>query len=340
MESQRLGRRRLNSVLGALLATVTCATASCSKSPTSPQGPDPVSPLTIACPPDVTALADTAAGAPLFFASPVVTGGTAPITTTCSVNSGAILPIGSTTVACTARDNLSRGAVCQFVAMVKPKFALDLNRVLLLGDSITDGEIAPPQILAQDALNAYPEVLRTLILKTYPSQSLTWVVRGSYGQTAVEGTAALAAVLKTDRFDTLLLLEGVNDLNTGDASRIADVIDALSDDIALARAAGVKNIFLSTLLPETACPTFSTSGCRSDAIGLIPLANSRIRALAAGASVTLVDNYAALSTAPTTYIGDDGLHPTVAGHKKIAETFFAAIEQVLRVATTATPASY
>jgi hypothetical protein len=62
---------------------------------------------------------------------------------------------------------------------------------------------------------------------------------------------------------------------------------------------------------------------------LVPDVNTQIRALATAQNVTLVDVYQALNTDVGTLIGPDGVHPTVAGYAKIADTFFAAIKQTL-----------
>ena len=55
----------------------------------------------------------------------------------------------------------------------------------------------------------------------------------------------------------------------------------------------------------------------------LPPVNAQIRTLAAQKApfVTLVDLNVAMAGQEATLIGVDGLHPTVAGYKKMAETF-------------------
>ena len=47
--------------------------------------------------------------------------------------------------------------------------------------------------------------------------------------------------------------------------------------------------------------------------------------------MTLVDLYQGLGGSPDPYIDVDGLHPTEAGHRKIAEIFFDAIKATLEL---------
>jgi len=44
-----------------------------------------------------------------------------------------------------------------------------------------------------------------------------------------------------------------------------------------------------------------------------------------------VDRYGALLSDSATLTGSDGLHPTEAGHRPMAETFFTAIKAALEV---------
>ena len=54
--------------------------------------------------------------------------------------------------------------------------------------------------------------------------------------------------------------------------------------------------------------------------------NDRLRAMARGENAVLVDLYAAMASQPDLYNSADGRHPNEAGYRKIAETFFAAIQ--------------
>jgi lysophospholipase L1-like esterase len=53
--------------------------------------------------------------------------------------------------------------------------------------------------------------------------------------------------------------------------------------------------------------------------------NAEIRSWVGSERATLVDSFAAFDPAKELLIGQDGLHPTVDGYKKLAEVFFDAI---------------
>jgi lysophospholipase L1-like esterase len=166
---------------------------------------------------------------------------------------------------------------------------------------------------------AYPHILEGLLQARYTSQTIAVVPLGAYGRSARESYEDLRGALLKGVPDALLILSGVNDINSGDPASILVVQDGLRSSIRIAKSSGVQIIFLSTLLPQT-------TGQRAYAPQLIAPANTMIRALAASEGVVLVDNYAALVTQATLYIGADGLHPSAAGHQKIAETFFESIK--------------
>lgn len=72
-------------------------------------------PVSITCPAPSTTT--TGSAAVVYFA-PTVTGGTAPVTTSCSPASGSLFPVGSTAFKCTAVDALKQTASCASVVMV------------------------------------------------------------------------------------------------------------------------------------------------------------------------------------------------------------------------------
>jgi hypothetical protein len=93
---------------------------------------------------------------------------------------------------------------------------------------------------------------------------------------------------------------------------------------------------LSTLTPVL---NFSRGCFLSNAD--IRAANDAYRALAVRDNVVLVDSWAAFQGHESTYIGADGLHPSVAGQQVIARAFFDAVEAKLELpaAPAATPAA-
>ena len=91
-----------------------------------------------------------------------------------------------------------------------------------------------------------------------------------------------------------------------------------------ARGRGV-HVFLGTLLPER------PDGCRAYAIppkgdtDLITPTNNSIRGMAAAENIDLIDLATLFTGQVDTLIGQDGLHPTEAGHAAMATAFFDAI---------------
>jgi lysophospholipase L1-like esterase len=124
-------------------------------------------------------------------------------------------------------------------------------------------------------------------------------------------------VLNADTPRVLLLQEGVNDLINGGS--VANVIDGLRTMVRIAQSRGIL-VFLATLLPQR------PGGSKTGHIELMLPANDAIRALAASEGAILVDVYQAFGGSPDPWIDADGLHPTVAGYRKMAETFLAAIK--------------
>jgi lysophospholipase L1-like esterase len=85
-----------------------------------------------------------------------------------------------------------------------------------------------------------------------------------------------------------------------------------------ARATGAT-VFIASVPPT------KPGGSNSIPIALVQTLNDQIRAGAPAEGAIFVDVYAAMAPEVNTLIGVDGLHPTEAGYKRIAETFFAAI---------------
>jgi lysophospholipase L1-like esterase len=331
--------------------STTCPTTQCT----------PVNPPTITCPADITVTGAPAIGQVVTF-TPTVAGGTPPVTTTCAPASGSVFPVGSTTVTCTVKDAISRSSVCPFNVTLKSQH-LGAMRIVAFGDSITAGEngdepfppgndnpvncepasaaaaaraqaasqIALPQFI--DVANAYPTKLLALLNARFVGQSIVMVNEGLRGETAYDGMFRMnPCVFTTDQPDTLLLLEGINDLGalnyqptSADATRIAGY---LQNDVTNALSHGVSFVFVSTVLPVQTCPnpencrmTDGTAG--NNAVNLL---NSRIRTSIGGA--TIVDGNAAFlnsGASISTLIGDDGLHPTPAGYTVLANALMNAI---------------
>ena len=313
--------------------------------------PDPVDALALSCPSSIRLDNVPTSTEPVEFAAPSHTGGVEPVTMSCSPASGSAFPLGSTTVDCSGTDAAAppRTAACSFVVTLLPNAptpVVGATRFMAFGDSITAGEVndetdrtcnpgptfvrppARPQDVMPDL--SYPTQLQQLLGARYTSQSISVVNEGEPLSMATD-TTRFGRAFRSDRPDAVLLLEGIVDL--ANADDIPGVIDGLTTDVEYAKANGVDNVFLSTLLPLGT--GFRACG-RQNAD--VQAANDDIRALAARENVYLVDSYVAFKDRMDTLMGSDGLHPTAEGYKVLAETFFEVIQFRLEQTGAASPA--
>jgi lysophospholipase L1-like esterase len=352
MQATRICRHAWAAALVALVA------AACGDSPT---GPTPGT-LTIACPAPQTVQSLDGNSVAVVFAAPVATGGTPPVTTTCTRQSGSPFDVGSTDVACTARDAAQHVASCSFrIAVVAPP-RLSATKFLAFGDSITAGVLpttcslgAPPvprctpavpltpsewlfdtrqfRAEANESSASYPLKLAALLASRYTAQSPVVVNEGLPSEMAVDGVDRLPRVLTMQAPEVVLLLEGINDIHSpgNQASHIGPLVQALRTMVSVARNRGAR-VFVATLLPEDKC------GCRAfdfaDGRDDIVAANAQIRVMAESEGAVLVDLYPGFVGQTTTLLSFDGLHPNEAGYAKMAEMFFEAIRQQLESGTT------
>jgi len=186
----------------------------------------------------------------------------------------------------------------------------------------------------------YPLLLQTMLRARYTTQASTIAVvnRGVGGETAQSingqgGIVRLPGVLAADRPDLLLLLEGVNDLSSGNPTTIQPMIDALRLMVRQGRNSGAQ-VVLATLLPERAGP--GTPQARNGALPLINQANDQIRRAAVLEGATLIDLFQGLGGTPDPWIGSDNLHPNDTGYQKIAGLFFDLVRTQFEVTPTLT----
>ena len=331
--------KHLDLATAALLA-LSVATA-CS-SPSTPT-PVPVAPV-LACPADQRVISATNQAMTVIYPKPSLTGGVLPITTTCAPAQGDVFALGSTPVSCTTTDAQRQTSSCTFVVSVLPGTTLAATRVLAFGDSITEGKInslvAPLSTIGcpNDATAqtwSYPRVLASSLGTQYPSQTVPVTDCGVGGEQASQALVRLPGVLALANYDVVLLMEGANDLNEesliGGSRQTA--VDRVSGAVAsMIRAARPgRTVFVGTLLPER----LGGKAARPDWVEPV---NARLRTLVPAEGAILVDLYQAFGGSPDPYIGPDGLHPTIAGYQKIADTFFAAIRATLEKKTPDTTA--
>jgi lysophospholipase L1-like esterase len=300
---------------------VVALAARCGDSPTGPSGPGP----SISCPPPVRI--ESLDGRPVTatYTTPQATGGQQPVTVTCAPASGTAFPVGSTTVTCEAVDRANRQTSCSFfVSVTRPR--LVATRFLAFGDSLTLGVIRDtPTLLLADRPDSYPFELQRLLTARYQTQTPEVLNDGVGGETAARtpasqsvGRLRLPGSLDANRPDVLLLMEGTNDLLSGE-SGATNALVALEEMVIIGRARGAR-VLLATIPPQRAGGIRQ----RDRVAAMIPGFNDSIRQIAARQGVPLVDVYRALENR-LDLIGVDDLHPTPQGYDLIAATSFDVI---------------
>src|SRR5438105_4350597 len=119
--------------------------SACGGNPVKPTPPPPELPK-ISCPAASTAQSPTGQPTPISYGTATSTGGAPPVTISCSPASGSMFPVGSTTVTCSATDQLGRSDACTFAVTVTEPPRLAVTTFLAFGDSMTWG---------QDGLNSF-----------------------------------------------------------------------------------------------------------------------------------------------------------------------------------------
>jgi lysophospholipase L1-like esterase len=201
---------------------------------------------------------------------------------------------------------------------------LSRTRFLAFGDSLTEGKLSLTlSLLVDSPSHSYPAKLTQLLVERYTSQQPVVINEGFGGELASSSPARLTDALDDHEPEVVLLMHGVNDLNSPLTGIVQSTVDAIEELAKRALQSGATT-FVATLPPlgpdgKAGCPE-----C------VEPL-NERIRAMVAAKGAVLVDVHAAWGNR-TGLMGADGIHPTEAGYQVIAETFFDAIRRTLEKA--------
>lgn len=313
---------------------VRCAVASlaalgalaCSESSVPPTAPTPlpsgkIGELAIACPADVMVRSRDGTSATVAYPPPNVAGGQAPVTTSCTPPSGSAQSIGRFAGSCASSDRLGQTARCDFAVSVLPPARLGVTTILAFGDSLTFSS-APPSHVSR---------LQRRLRTAYPAQSppISVVNGGRNGEHAAQAAPRLQEMLDRIRPDAVLIMEGTNDLTTllgaptaaAAAARAADALDEMVRTVRRRRAAPV----LATI------PPIGRGAGAPEASAAVADLNRRIRMIASGRGVPLVDVHAVVSgggcpgAGPLPCLDDDGVHLTDRAYALIADAFFAAL---------------
>jgi lysophospholipase L1-like esterase len=289
-----------------------------------PNGPSPLPPPQLTCPAGISQSGVLGGGQPVTYVAPSPVGGKAPVNTICAPPSGSQFSVGTSNVTCTATDADNQQASCSFTVTLNA-VTLNVRRFLAFGDSITEGEDGRRFHLGFgfiDPLRTYPALLQSRLVADFPDQQPAVTNKGKSGEFAADGVARLMTELQAQRPETLLLLEGYNDLLTSGLSAVDTVVNALRTDVRNARSSGVQYIFVSTLTPPRQ-PTGPFP--RNIDPRAIQETNAKLTAMATAENAVVVKAYDAFVGRESELVADDGLHLTPAGYQTLADVFYASI---------------
>ena len=224
---------------------------------------------------------------------------------------------------------------------------------MAFGDSITAGEVGTSGALGVTArqfrgllhaaggrqipgisrvvqpLSAYPAQLQNLLTPAYRTQTFSVANEGLPSERASQGVSRLGAALLAGQPEVLLLLQGTVDIDLALLTRpkgdetpinVAPIAASLRSMVLNAQSRGVV-VLLATLTPVIDDEDESDFGVHAAIAAL----NAEIRSMGPQLGLGgVVDLHAALDGVPGV-IGADGLHPTVAGYRRMGEIFFAEI---------------
>ena len=204
------------------------------------------------------------------------------------------------------------------------------TRFLAFGDSFTAGEVTNPISLSPSGIHklilvptaSYPTVLQSQLRSTYTSQGGAISVQnsGEPSERILDGVQRFPGVFDASRPEVVLLMEGANGLpQVG-----PDISTGLMRIMVQTAKNGGARVFVGSMIPQVAGRPRATTPV-SETLAY----NNVLQIMSTQEGVTYVDLYNPMLPDAATLIGSDGLHPTEAGYRKIADLFFAAIRTQL-----------
>lgn len=206
------------------------------------------------------------------------------------------------------------------------------TRFLAFGDSFTAGEVTSPATGTSGLITklivvpsaSYPAVLHGRLQATYTAQASSIVVAnaGEPNERILDGAQRFPGAYDATRPEVVLLMEGVNGLpGVG-----PDISTGVMRIMVQHAKAGGSRVFVGSMIPQVpGRPRGNTP--TSELLAY----NATLRLMSQQEGIVFVDLYTAMLADAATSIGSDGLHPTEAGYRRIAELFFAAIQADLEV---------
>ena len=206
------------------------------------------------------------------------------------------------------------------------------TKFLAFGDSFTAGEVTNPTSDAPSGIHklilvpaaSYPTHLQLQLRTTYSAQaaSIAVINGGEASERILDGNQRFPGVFDANRPEVVLLMEGANglpqvgpDISTG----IMRIMVQKAKD-------GGARVYVGSMIPQVAGRPRATTP-----VGELLNFNNTLQIMSTQENVTYVDLYNAMLPDAATLIGSDGLHPTEAGYRRIADLFFAAISRELDV---------
>ena len=212
-----------------------------------------------------------------------------------------------------------------------PTATLSRTKFLAFGDSFTAGEVTSPvgstsliDKLVVVPAASYPSILKGQLASAYPSQSSAIAINnaGVPGEQILEGMARFDATFAASGANVVLIQEGANGLRLVGPDTSTGVMRIM---VQSAKTGGAR-VFVGSMIPTV--PGRPRASVTPEELVAY---NDRLQLMSQQESVTYVDLYGAMLADAATLIGSDGLHPTEAGYKKMADTFQAAIKAQLEV---------
>jgi lysophospholipase L1-like esterase len=208
---------------------------------------------------------------------------------------------------------------------------LSRTKFLAFGDSFTAGEVTSPTSALPSGIHklivvpaaSYPSVLQSQLRATFAAQSASITVQnsGEPGERILDGNQRFPGVFDASRPEVVLLMEGGNGLpQVG-----PDISTGIMRIMVQKAKSGGARVFVGSMIPQVAGRPRATTPV-SETLAY----NNTLQIMATQEGVTFVDVYNPMLAEAATLVGSDGLHPTEAGYRKIADLFFSAIRTQLQ----------
>ena len=213
-----------------------------------------------------------------------------------------------------------------------PAPRLSRTRFMAFGDSFTAGEVTNPGSASSSSIGklvlvptaSYPAVLQSRLWATYTPQApaISVTNAGEAGERILDGLQRFPGAFDAARPEVLLIMEGANGLPGVGPDISADVMRIMVQHAK----AGNARVFVGSMIPQVAGrPRGNTP------VSELLAYNRTLQLMSQQEGVVFVDLYTAMLPDAASLIGSDGLHPSEAGYRFIAQMFFEAIRRELEV---------